>query len=85
MTKKEWAELEPGMVLAYDHFTYRTVSKDNTGRWLVEKLDQWNQPTSVVSLNVDDKRLKQFEVIKRHVASAEVRHELQQTEKRKIN
>ncbi len=84
MTPKEWAELEPGMVLFYEKFYYRTVSKDHAGRWIVEKLDIFNAPMGMVTLNVNDKRVKHFRVIKNHVASAEVKRHLALLERRKV-
>ncbi len=84
MTPKEWAELEPGMVLYYQNFYYRTSTQDHTGQWIVEKLNTFNKATALVTLNVNDKRLKNFKLIKNHIASAEVIRQLELAERRKV-
>jgi hypothetical protein len=84
MTQKEWAELEEGEILSYEKHTYRTAHKDPTGRWIVEKLDLSHKPVCLVTLNVNDKRLKSFKLVKNHIASSEVQRKLQQAERNKI-
>ncbi len=84
MTEKDWAELEPGMILTYENNTYRTVSQDQTGRWIVEKLNAFSAPVSLVTLNVNDKRLKHFALVKNHIASAKSQELLAKTLRRNV-
>jgi hypothetical protein len=84
MTEKEWSELEPGMILTYENNTYRTASQDRAGRWIVEKLNMWSEPLSLVTLNVNDKRLKDFKFVKNHIASSKSQELLEKTLRRKV-